>query len=143
MAASRSRRDHAGAKMSGLPDKEEEVDDFNKTTCGSFGDVGDDHSPAEEDHDVNSDFSIDDNDEACQSGSLAILFFLADYQGSLPSLPGVVNDGKELTRVLKKYKKIVFNCSSNVIEDLKDISKYYKNKEFERIHFHFSGKIYR
>ena len=67
MAASRSRRDHAGAKMSGLLDKEEE-DDFYKTTYGGFDDVGDDkdfdyHSPNEEEDQVDSDFSIDENDE--------------------------------------------------------------------------------
>ena len=53
--------------MSGLLDKEEE-DDFYKTTYGGFEDVGDDkdfnyHSPAEEEDDVDSDFSIDENDE--------------------------------------------------------------------------------
>ena len=53
--------------MSGLLDKEEE-DDFYKTTYGGFEDVGDDkdfnyHSPAEEEGDVDSDFSIDENDE--------------------------------------------------------------------------------
>ena len=67
MAASRSRRDNAGAKMSGLLDKEEE-DDFYKTTYGGFEDVGDDrdfnyNSPGEEEDEVDSDFSIDENDE--------------------------------------------------------------------------------
>lgn len=67
MAASRSRREHAGAKMSGLLDKEEE-DEFYKTTYGGFEDVGEDkdfnyHSPAEEEDEVDSDFSIDENDE--------------------------------------------------------------------------------
>ena len=67
MAASRSRRDNAGAKMSGLLDKEEE-DEFYKTTYGGFDEVGDDgdfnyNSPAEEEDEVDSDFSIDENDE--------------------------------------------------------------------------------
>jgi len=67
MAASRSRRQHAGAKMSGLLDKEEE-DEFYKTTYGGFEDVGEDkdfnyHSPNEEEDEVDSDFSIDENDE--------------------------------------------------------------------------------
>ena len=67
MAASRSRRDNAGTKMSGLLDKEEE-DEFYKTTYGGFDDVGDDtefnyNSPAEEEDEVDSDFSIDENDE--------------------------------------------------------------------------------
>ena len=67
MAASRARRDNAGAKMSGLLDKEEE-DEFYKTTYGGFDEVGDDkdfnyNSPAEEEDEVDSDFSIDENDE--------------------------------------------------------------------------------
>ena len=37
MAAERSRRSFAGAKMAGLLDKEEE-DDFYKTTYGGFND---------------------------------------------------------------------------------------------------------
>ena len=40
MAAERSRRGNAGAKMSGLLDKEEE-DEFYKTTYGGFDEVGD------------------------------------------------------------------------------------------------------
>ena len=68
MAASRSRRDNAGAKMSGLLDKEEE-DEFYKTTYGGFDDVGEEDkdfnydSPPEEEEEVDSDFSIDENDE--------------------------------------------------------------------------------
>ena len=51
--------------MSGLLDKEEE-DEFYKTTYGGFDDVGDDtefnyNSPAEEEDEVDSDFSIDEN----------------------------------------------------------------------------------
>jgi len=67
MAASRARRTFAGAKMSGLLDKEEE-DDFYKTTYGGFSEEVDDrdfnyNSPVEEDDEVDSDFSIDENDE--------------------------------------------------------------------------------
>jgi len=67
MAAKRSRRDNAGAKMAGLLDKEEE-DDFYKTTYGGFSEEGDDrdfnyNSPNEEEDEVDSDFSIDENDE--------------------------------------------------------------------------------
>jgi len=67
MAAKRSRRDNAGAKMSSLLDKEEE-DEFYKTTYGGFNEEGDDgdfnyNSPNEEEDEVDSDFSIDENDE--------------------------------------------------------------------------------
>ena len=67
MAAKRSRRDNAGAKMAGLLDKEEE-DEFYKTTYGGFNEEGDDgdfnyNSPNEEEDEVDSDFSIDENDE--------------------------------------------------------------------------------
>jgi len=67
MAAGRAHRSNAGAKMAGLLDKEEE-DDFYKTTYGGFNDEGDDgdfnyNSPQEDDDVVDSDFSIDENDE--------------------------------------------------------------------------------
>lgn len=67
MAASRSQRTNAGAKMAGLLDKEEE-DEFYKTTYGGFNEEGDDrdfnyNSPNEDDDEVDSDFSIDENDE--------------------------------------------------------------------------------
>ena len=67
MAAERSRRGNAGAKMSGLLDKEEE-DDFYKTTYGGFDEVGDDkdfnyNSPDEAEGVGDSDFSIDENDD--------------------------------------------------------------------------------
>jgi len=67
MAAGRAHRSNAGAKMAGLLDKEEE-DDFYKTTYGGFNDEGDDgdfnyNSPQEDDDVVDSDFSIDENEE--------------------------------------------------------------------------------
>ena len=74
---------------------------------------------------------------------LAILFFLNNYNGHLPNLPGVVHDEKELTEVLKSYQKKVINSSKNVLEDLREILQACKQKEYERIHFHFSGKIQR
>ena len=73
---------------------------------------------------------------------LAILFFLNNYNGHLPNLPGVVHDEKELTEVLKCYQKKVINSSKNVLEDLIEILQACKQEEYERIHFHFSGKIY-
>ena len=87
MAAGRAHRSNAGAKMAGLLDKEvdflypcyiswkivasiiqQEEDDFYKTTYGGFNDEGDDgdfnyNSPQEDDDVVDSDFSIDENEE--------------------------------------------------------------------------------
>ena len=71
---------------------------------------------------------------------LAIMFFLNDYHKSaLSNLPGVVQDEIELTKLLKHYKKRVIKNSEDVLEDLKKILQDCKEREFERIHFHFSG----
>ena len=72
----------------------------------------------------------------------AILFFNQKYK-SQPTLDGVESDEKELTEVLKKYKKESFNNSENVLNSLKELVEHLdKNKKkFERVHFHFSGKI--
>ena len=73
---------------------------------------------------------------------LAILFFQNDYHKSaLPNLPGVVNDEKELTEVLKNYQKKVIRNSEDILKDLGKILQDCSQKEFERIHFHFSGRI--
>ena len=65
MASSRSRRANAGSKMASLLNAEE-VDEFYKDTYGGFDEVENDnefayHSPVEDE--VDSDFSIDENDE--------------------------------------------------------------------------------
>ena len=60
----------------------------------------------------------------------------------MDNLPGVVNDEKELKEVLKNYQQVVINGSKNVLEDLREIVQGCKQKEYERIHFHFSGKIF-
>jgi len=67
MAAGRSHRNNAGAKMASLLDKEEE-DDFYKTTYGGFSEEGDDgdfnfNSDKDDGDEVDSDFSIDENEE--------------------------------------------------------------------------------
>jgi len=72
MASERPRRAFAGAKMSSLLDKEEE-DEFYTTTYGGFAEEADDRefnyqSPHEEDDEVDSDFSIDENDEPKSDG---------------------------------------------------------------------------
>ena len=72
---------------------------------------------------------------------LAVLFLLKNYNGPLRNLPGVEKDEKELKEVLKKYQQIIINSSKNILNELKEIIEEYKQKKFERIHFHFSGKI--
>ena len=67
MALNRSRRSNAGSKMATLLDSEE-TDDFYATTYGGFAEEAEDkefayQSPNDEDDAVDSDFSIDENDE--------------------------------------------------------------------------------
>ncbi|KAH8406483.1 hypothetical protein KR215_002441 [Drosophila sulfurigaster] len=64
MAASRSRRHNAGNKIAKLLDEEE--DDFYKTSYGGFQDEEDDNEYVQKDEEedvVDSDFSIDEQDE--------------------------------------------------------------------------------
>lgn len=73
MASSRSRRDNAGSKMASLLNSME-ADDFYKETYGGFEEEENDQefayqSPVEEEGDeVDSDFSIDENDEPKSDG---------------------------------------------------------------------------
>ncbi|XP_062536275.1 vacuolar protein sorting-associated protein 72 homolog [Armigeres subalbatus] len=65
MAASRERRSNAGNRIAKLLDEEEE-DDFYKTSYGGFSETADDRDyiqKNEEEDIVDSDFSIDENDE--------------------------------------------------------------------------------
>lgn len=65
MALSRDRRSNAGSKMAKLLNEEEE-DDFYKTTYGGFEETEQDNDYLVEDEgedEVDSDFSIDENDE--------------------------------------------------------------------------------
>jgi len=66
MAATRERRSNAGSKLARLLDEEEE-DDFYKTTYGGFNEEEEDNDFHFIDEDapdeVDSDFSIDENDE--------------------------------------------------------------------------------
>ena len=73
---------------------------------------------------------------------LAILFFQKDYKSSLDNLDGVEDDEKELTKVLKNYRKRVVRNSEDVLKGLRKIRQDFKENEFERVHFHFSGRIY-
>ncbi|XP_057365892.1 vacuolar protein sorting-associated protein 72 homolog [Daphnia carinata] len=68
MSLQRERRVNAGNRLSKLLEEEEQDDDFYKSTYGGFNDEEDDNEfifKAEEDQDdiVDSDFSIDENDE--------------------------------------------------------------------------------
>ena len=73
MASSRSRRSNAGSKMASLLNEEEKEatagkDEFYETKYGGFLEEKDDgdfayQSPGEEDDRVDSDFSIDEDDE--------------------------------------------------------------------------------
>ncbi|XP_052867191.1 vacuolar protein sorting-associated protein 72 homolog isoform X2 [Anopheles cruzii] len=66
MAANRERRSNAGRRMAGLLDEEEE-DEFYKTSYGGFSETVDDRDYVQKNDDeediVDSDFSIDENDE--------------------------------------------------------------------------------
>ena len=74
MASSRSRRSNAGSKMASLLNEEEKEaiaggkDEFYETKYGGFQEEQDDgdfayQSPGEDDDKVDSDFSIDEDDE--------------------------------------------------------------------------------
>ncbi|CRK87912.1 CLUMA_CG001699, isoform A [Clunio marinus] len=66
MAATRDRRNNAGSRIARLLNEEEEEDDFYKTQYGGFNEekADDDYLANEDDRDiVDSDFSIDENDE--------------------------------------------------------------------------------
>ena len=68
------------------------------------------------------------------------MFFNIHYN-SLDPLPGVEKDKTELMKLFYKYEHVlpIIN-SSDVLKDLKYIVEKRKNEEFERVHFHFSGK---
>ena len=38
------------------------------------------------------------------------------------------------------YKKVLYNSSKNILEDVQEIVEVNKKKELERVHFHFSGR---
>ncbi|PSN39328.1 Vacuolar protein sorting-associated protein 72 [Blattella germanica] len=89
LASSRDRRSNAGNRMAKLLDEEEE-DDFYKTTYGGFSEIenDDDYQSEEEGEDeVDSDFSIEENDEP-----------ISDQEDELPK--------KKRRLITKAYKKI-------------------------------------
>ena len=52
-----------------------------------------------------------------------------------------MDDEKDLKEVLKNYHQKVIKDSENVLKDLEKIRQECKEKQFERIHFHYSGKM--
>ncbi|KAF2352449.1 Vps72/YL1 C-terminal [Trinorchestia longiramus] len=93
MAANRERRGNAGNKMARLLDEEEE-DDFYKTTYGGFNEEEDDNdyqSEVEAEDEVDSDFSIDENDEPVSD--------LEDADGQKPQ-----KRGRLITKAYKEPK---------------------------------------
>ena len=51
----------------------------------------------------------------------------------------VLDVEKALTEILKNYHKKIIKNSTNVLKDLQQIVQDCEEKEFERIHLHFSG----
>uniref|UniRef100_A0A146LNE8 Vacuolar protein sorting-associated protein 72 homolog n=1 Tax=Lygus hesperus TaxID=30085 RepID=A0A146LNE8_LYGHE len=92
MAANRERRVTAGNKLARLLNEEEDQDDFYKTTYGGFEEIEDDidYKSEESGEDiVDSDFSIDENDEV-----------VSDHEDD-----GKKGEKKVLTRAYKEPKK--------------------------------------
>ena len=59
----------------------------------------------------------------------------------MSNLPGVENDKEDLVKILSKYEQNVTDRSNSVLGDLRKIVEKYNETEFDRVHFHFSGKI--
>ena len=78
--------------------------------------------------------------EEKNSKYLAILFFNQN-NGRGPELPGVGRDKEKLTELLRNYVQITVDDSMDILEDLQVIVEESIGEEFERVHFHFSGKI--
>ena len=75
-----------------------------------------------------------------QKVRFAHLFFFKDYRGAQKNLPGVEYDENVLVELLSKYKQEIFHENNSVLEELRAIVDDYKERKFERVHFHFSGK---
>ena len=52
-------------------------------------------------------------------------------------------DKTVLVELLSKYKQHVEDNSESILEDLKMIVEEEKGNQYERVHFHFSGNIYK
>ena len=60
--------------------------------------------------------------------------------GAQKNLPGVEYDEKVLVELLSKYKQEKCHETNSVLEELRAIVEEYKERKFERVHFHFSGE---
>ena len=49
-------------------------------------------------------------------------------------------DEKVLVELLSKYKQEITHQTNSVLEELRAIVDDYKERKFERVHFHFSGE---
>ena len=78
--------------------------------------------------------------EEKNSKYLAILFFNQNYKRQ-PDLPGVGRDKEKLTELLRNYVQVTEDDSADILDDLQIIVEERIGEEFERVHFHFSGKI--
>ena len=68
------------------------------------------------------------------------MIFNQNYKSSkLPNLPGVGKDKEKMTELLKNYVQVQRD-DVDVLEKLQKIVSERIGEEFERVHFHFSGK---
>lgn len=117
MAATRERRVNAGSKLAKLLNEEEE-DDFYKTTYGGFNEVENDDdykSEAEVEDVVDSDFSIDENDEVVSDH---------EEEGSKRQKKSVV-----VTKAYKDPKALKKKEKKKKIEKEKDITRPAKRQK--------------
>ncbi|CAH3994471.1 unnamed protein product [Pieris brassicae] len=104
--AQRERRSNAGNRMSKLLDEEEE-DDFYKTTYGGFEEAAEDRDYVEErevDDVVDSDFDIDENDEATSDQEIESKE-KKKSSGKVYKDPNKVKKGVEKKKLLPKKPK--------------------------------------
>ena len=71
---------------------------------------------------------------------LAIMFFNQNYRRQ-SELKGVGRDKEKLTELLKNYVQDTSDDVEDVFKELQFIVSKRIGEEFERVHFHFSGKV--
>ena len=72
---------------------------------------------------------------------LAIMFFNQNYTRQ-SDLKGVERDKEKLRKLLKNYVQDTSDDVEDVLKELQLIVSKRIGEEFERVHFHFSGKIH-
>ena len=78
--------------------------------------------------------------EEKNSKYLSISIYNCKYKRQ-PELPGVGRDKEKLMELLRNYVQVPLNNSDHVLDDLQYIVEERRGEEFERVHFHISGKI--